>query len=246
MKTGAIIQTRMGSTRLPGKVMMELCGEPVIFHVIERMKQANLLDDIIIATTVAQEDDIIVGQAYKCGVKSFRGSTDDVLARYYFAAKENDLDVIVRITSDCPLIDPFIINQLLQFYSSNKYDIVSNAGDTPEERTYPRGLDVEIFSYQCLEDAFLNSTELYQREHVTPYMYEGSYSVFYYKNNVNHSKYRWTLDTQDDFMLISKIYNYFYKGKHDFYFKDILRFIQENPELTKLNEHVEQKKLKEA
>jgi len=115
MKTGAVVQTRMGSTRLPGKVMMNLCGKPVIDHVIDRLKQSKLLDDIIIATTTSEKDKVIVEQAKKNGVKWFCGSEEDVLSRYYYAAKENNLDTVVRITSDCPLIDPVLLDKVVFF-----------------------------------------------------------------------------------------------------------------------------------
>jgi len=157
MKTGVIVQTRMGSTRLPGKVMMDLCGKPVIDHVIDRLKRSRLSDEIIIATTTLERDKVVVEQAKKNGVKWFCGSEDDVLSRYYCAAKENDLDVVVRVTSDCPLIDPVILDNVVDFYMSNNYTLVTNAGINFEQRTFPRGLDVEVFSFSMLEYAFNNA-----------------------------------------------------------------------------------------
>ena len=151
MKTGVIVQTRMGSTRLPGKVMMDLCGKPVIDHVIDRLKRSRLSDEIIIATTTLERDKVVVEQAKKNGVKWFCGSEDDVLSRYYCAAKENDLDVVVRVTSDCPLIDPVILDNVVDFYMSNNYTLVTNAGINFEQRTFPRGLDVEVFSFSMLD-----------------------------------------------------------------------------------------------
>ncbi|MGS0973004.1 MAG: cytidylyltransferase domain-containing protein [Candidatus Izemoplasmataceae bacterium] len=244
MKIGAIIQARMGSTRLPGKVLLDLKGKTVLNHVIERVKQSKLIDEIIIATTTNDRDTPIIDEALRCGVKVFRGSEDDVLSRYYYAAEENKLDVIIRITSDCPLIDPIILDNIIQVYLDNNYDIVSNAGTLQETRTFPRGLDTEVFSFEKLSEAFNKANETYQREHVTPYIYENSRNVYYYKNKVDFSSYRLTLDTKEDFILISKIYNTFYKDSHNFYLRDIVQLLDSNPELLKINLHINQKKMK--
>lgn len=245
MKTGIIVQTRMGSTRLPGKVMKEICGKTVIEHVIDRLKQCQRADEIIIATTTLEQDDIIVEVAKRNGVKSYRGSQDDVLSRYYGAAAESKLELVVRVTSDCPLIDPKLIDEMLGFYMNNKYDIVTNAGSTMNNRTYPRGLDNEIFSFGMLMKAHEAAIEAYQREHVTPYIYENSHSIYYYKNEIDYSRYRWTLDTEEDFTMIETVYRHLYNGKHDFYFSDILELMQRYPEIAQINLHVEQKKLKD-
>lgn len=244
MKIGAVIQARMGSTRLPEKVMKKIAKKTVLEHVIERVKQSDLIDEIIIATTIHERDDAIEAEALRCGVKITRGSEEDVLSRYYSAAKENNLDVIVRITSDCPLIDPRVLDEVIGYYMKYDYDIVSNAGSDISNRTYPRGLDTEVFSFKVLENAFNNATEKYQREHVTPYIYEKSESIFYYKNDTDYSKYRWTLDTDEDFELISEVYKHMYNGKHDFYMKDIIELFERNPQLYNINAHVEQKKIK--
>jgi len=244
-KVVCIIQARMGSTRLPGKVLKDLFGKKALEHLIERVKQSKLIDEIIIATTESEQDNAIVEQAEKSGVKYFRGSENDVLSRYYNAAKENSADIVIRITSDCPLIDPFIIDDVIRFFQENDYSIVTNAGNDINQRTYPRGLDVEVFSFEALQEAFKYATENYQREHVTPYIYEHAEKIYYYKNNIDYSNYRWTLDTEEDFELISMIYKLLYRGKHDFYFDDILKLFEQHPELSKINEHVEQKKLKD-
>lgn len=242
MKIGAIIQARMGSTRLPGKVMMKLADKTVLNHVIERVKQSKEIDEVIIATTTKSEDDVIVEESKRLGVNYFRGSEDNVLSRYYYAAKENNIDIIVRITSDCPLIDPKIIDEITEYHKQNEFSIVTNAGSDLNQRTYPRGLDVEVFSFTELEDAFLNADESYQREHVTLYIYENTDSTHYYKNDKDYSKYRWTLDTKSDFKLITEVYSELYKGAHDFYLNDILELFNLKPELYSINSHVEQKK----
>lgn len=243
MKIGAIIQARMGSTRLTGKVMKDLEGKTVLEHVIDRVRQSKMIDEIIIATSTHDRDNVIETEALRCGVKVFRGSEEDVLSRYYYAATENGLDVVVRITSDCPLIDSKVLDEVIECYVNNDYDIVSNAGSDLSKRTYPRGLDTEVFSFNVLKNAFTNAKENYQREHVTPYIYENSIGVYYYKNDIDYSRNRWTLDTDEDFKLISEIYKHLYRGKHDFYLSDIVKLFEVKPELFNINAHIEQKKL---
>lgn len=170
-KIVAIIQARMGSTRLPGKVMKKMFGRTVLSHVIERVKQSEEINEIVIATSTLEQDEVISKEAKKCGVNCFRGSEDDVLSRYYFTAKENNADAVVRITTDCPLIDPSIIDKIINNYKKNSYNLVTNAGIDTSQRKYPRGLDTEVFSIKDLEKAFSNAIESYQREHVTPYIY---------------------------------------------------------------------------
>lgn len=243
MKIGAIIQARMGSTRLSGKVMKDIKGKSVLSHVIDRVRQSKLIENIVIATTMHERDDQIESEAVKCGVNVFRGSEDDVLSRYYYAAKQNNIDVVVRITSDCPVIDPYVVDEIINVYLNERCDLVTNAGSDLTQRTYPRGLDTEIFSFKALEDAFVNAKEKYQSEHVTPYIYEHSNSIHYIKNDVDYSKYRWTVDTEEDFELITEIYSWLYKGKHDFYLKDIVALFEREPNLFNINAHIEQKKI---
>lgn len=242
-KIVAIIQTRMGSTRLQGKVMKELCGKTILSHDIERIKQSRYIREIVIATTESSGDDIIAQEALKNGVKVYRGSEEDVLGRYYEAAIEYNADIIVRITSDCPLIDPFVIDEIIGYYLANNYNLVTNSGLDLSMRTYPRGLDVEVFSFQMLKNANDNAVKKYQREHVTPYIYENSTRIYYYKNKTDESRHRWTLDTEQDFKLIKAIYSNLYKGKHDFYLEEILNLFIEKPGLFDINKHIEQKKV---
>ncbi|KGM96558.1 acylneuraminate cytidylyltransferase [Clostridium botulinum] len=240
----AIIQARMGSSRLRGKVMRELCGKTVLEHCIDRVRQSECVNDVVVATTTNDIDLVIEEKALKCGVKVFRGSEDDVLSRYYYAAIKYNADVVLRITSDCPLIDPKVIDEVTRFYLNNKYDIVTNAPNEEKSRTYPRGLDVSIFSIKQLENAFLNAKEKYQREHVTPYLYENLKNKYYYKSKQDNSKYRLTLDTEDDWKLISNIYINLYNGKHDFYLKDILELFKVKPHLRQININTHQKDFK--
>lgn len=243
MKIGAIIQARYGSTRLPGKVLLPLGGRSVLYHDIERVKQAERIEKIIIATSTHKQDDKIVKEAKSLGATYFRGSEQDVLARYYHAAKENKLDTIVRITSDCPLIDPFVVEQGISLFLEHETTIVTNATTDVSKRTFPRGLDVEVFSFDTLEWAFQKAVKAYQREHVTPFIYESVKQVTHLFNDVDYSNYRWTLDTREDYELITQIYDHLYKGYHNFYLSDIINLMEKYPELKLVNAHVEQKRI---
>ncbi|MGK0469240.1 cytidylyltransferase domain-containing protein [Clostridium sp.] len=245
MKTVCIVQARVGSKRLPGKVLKEICGKTVLEHDIDRLKATQNINEIVIATTNLEQDNDIVEVVKKSGIAYFRGSEQDVLSRYYYAAKENDADVIIRVTSDCPVIDPLIIDKMIiQFLDMNKESNIDYLSNTID-KTFPRGLDVEVFKFEVLERCFFESKEDYEREHVTPYIYLNldKFNVVQYKNDVDYSKYRWTLDTEEDFEVIKQIYNNLYQENSMFYFEDILRFILKNPEIAKINENIEQKKL---
>jgi spore coat polysaccharide biosynthesis protein SpsF len=237
----AIIQARMGSTRLPGKVMKELQGKSVLQHVIDRVSKVNALNEIIIATTKHPIDDVIVDEALKAGATVYRGSEEDVLSRYYEAALESHADIIIRITSDCPLIDPILLSEILEFYRHNKYDYVSNT----LRRTYPRGLDVEVFSFSSLKKACDEAQHSEYREHVTPYIYNNSetFKIHDFSSRENFSQYRWTLDTIEDWILIKEIYDALYKNNEVFSWKEAVELMEQKPYLTEINAHVEQKKI---
>ncbi|MBE6064837.1 glycosyltransferase family protein [Clostridium cochlearium] len=244
MKIVCIVQARVGSTRLPGKVLKKICGKTVLEHDIDRLRRIKNIDEIIIATTTLERDNDIVKECERLGVKCFRGSEEDVLSRYYYAAKENNADVVVRVTSDCPLIDPEVSEKIIQYYLDNKdkYDYVSNT----IERTYPRGLDTEVFRLKALEKAFNESKIQRDREHVTPYIWDNSdiFKLYYYKNDVDYSELRWTLDTEEDFRLINRIYGLLYPYMNsEFKFNDILNLYNDYPELKNINAHIEQKKV---
>ncbi len=238
----AIIQARMGSTRLPGKVMKDLLGKPVLGHVIERVGRCETIQTIVVATTDGPMDDPIADLARQYRTQVFRGSEADVLSRYYHAAVENHAETVVRITSDCPLFDPIIGDDIIRFYQSHTYDIVSNAGPLNTKRTYPPGTDTEVFSMAGLADAYAHAVEAYQREHVTPYIYEKKTNrVFHYQCATDFSDYRLTLDTPEDFQLIQTVYQALYRGTHDFYLSDIMALLETNPELREINQNVRQK-----
>ncbi len=241
MKVVCIMQARVGSTRLPGKVLKKICGKTVLEHDIERLRRVKNIDEIVIATTVAERDINIVKEAERLGVKYFRGSEEDVLSRYYLAAKESNAEIVVRVTSDCPLLDSFVTENIIQLYLDNIdcYDYVSNTID----RTYPRGLDAEVFSFKSLAIAYKQATSKRDREHVTPYIWDNPtlFKHYQYKNNIDYSSYRWTLDTIEDFKLIKLIYNKLYKLDPCFTMNDIFSLYKDNNELFDINSHIQQK-----
>ncbi len=241
MKNAVIMQARVGSSRLHAKVLKELCGKTVLEHDVERIRQAKTVDDIIIATTDKAEDAAIVEVAERCGAKVFRGSENDVLDRYYQAAKHYQVENVIRITSDCPLIDPFVIDEVVTDYNCKQCDIITNVPNEWETMSYPRGLDLEIFPFTWLEKAWTEATDSYDREHVSPYIYDHAQNRVYYKYDKDYSQYRWTLDTEEDWQVIQKIYEHFYHGVHNFYFEDIVAYMQEHPEIAQINAEVVQK-----
>ncbi len=242
MKTVIIIQARMTSTRLPGKVMKQVLGKPLLQYQIERLKRVKLADEIVIATTTNQTDKPIIDLCNTLSVAHFRGSEDDVLARYHGAATVHQADVVIRVTSDCPLIDPQVITQVIDYYLQNQsnYDYVSNS----IKRTYPRGMDTEVFSFSVLQQAFLEATTQPDREHVTPFIYRQPerYRLGHVTYSENCSHHRWTVDTPEDFALIQKIIEAVYPTKPYFTLEDCLELLQQNPEWYFINSQIEQKK----
>ncbi|MEM2679660.1 MAG: glycosyltransferase family protein [Candidatus Hadarchaeales archaeon] len=230
-KTVAIIQARVGSTRLPGKVLKEICGKPMLWYVIERVKRARLINEIVVATTTNAEDDEIVKIAEQCRVKTFRGSEDDVLDRYYRAAKEFKADVVVRITADCPLIDPEIVDKTVEFFLKGDFDYVSNT----VRPTFPDGLDVEVFSFDALKKAWENATKLSEREHVTPYIrkHPEKFKIGSFEAEHDLSHLRWTVDREEDLRFVREVYERI--GKEIFHMQDVLELLREHPELAEIN-----------
>lgn len=241
MKVCAIIQARMGSTRLPRKAMLDIEGHPMLWHVVNRIKACEQVDEIIVATTTNQEDQRIEDYCKKNNVHCFRGSSEDVLERYYQAAQFYNTDTIVRITSDCPLIDPRIVDNVIAAYKENMKQYAG--ASVVVERTYPRGLDCEVFSFEALERLHRNVKEARYREHVTLYMYEHEtvFPLVNVKNDIDLSMYRWTVDEENDLKLIRKIYKYMKNEKVEFGFKDVLQLMKKQPSLMHINEGVQQK-----
>lgn len=163
-----------------------------------------------------------------------------MLDRYYQAAKKYNVDNIVRITSDCPLIDPHVIDDVVKCFDDGEYEVITNVPNDAKF-TYPRGLDVEEFSFEWLEKAWKEATDKYDREHVSPYIYDHAVRKCYFQYDKDYSQYRWTLDTEEDWKVIQNIYEHFYHGKHDFYLEDIVKYVQDNPDISKINEMVKQK-----
>ncbi|MFC1595729.1 cytidylyltransferase domain-containing protein [Candidatus Margulisiibacteriota bacterium] len=237
-KIALIIQARMGSSRLPGKVMKPVLGIPLLEILISRVKKSKKADIIIVATSDKATDDVIEELVNKTGVYCYRGSEDDVLNRYYESARKYEVDVVVRITGDCPLMDPRLIDEMLDYYHKcQPIEYVSNTLN----RSFPRGFDVEIFSFKSLKDAANKAKELYQREHVTPYIYEHN-ARKNYENNIDQSQYRVTVDTQEDFDLVSAIFQNY--NSIDIDYAEIIDYLRGNPGAVKINQHVKQKGLK--
>ena len=244
MKVVCIMQARVGSSRLPAKVLKKIAGKTVLEHDVDRLNRVKSIDEIVIATTVEERDYKIVDEANRLGVKFFRGSEDDVLSRYYFAAKENNADVVVRVTSDCPLLDSKVTDEIIRFYLDNypRYDYVSNTLD----RTYPRGLDTEVFSFKALEKAFYEAKEDFQREHVTPFIWDNNkeFLNYQFKQSEDNSNLRLTLDTEEDLKLITEVYSELYDDNNNFGLEEVTSLFKRRPELIDINKEIEQKKIK--
>ncbi len=236
-----IVQARMTSTRLPGKVLKEVLGKPLLAYQLERLRRVRLADEIVLATTINQTDDVLAAFAVQEGIACYRGGEQDVLDRYYQAAVIAKADVVVRVTSDCPLLDPGIVDQVIQNYCEPpQVDYVSNT----LSRTYPRGLDVECFSFAALQAAWEKAGQAYEREHVTPYLYQQDvFSKKEVKAEADYSSYRWTVDTSEDFQLICLLLEEIYPLNPCFSWQDVLQALKRHPEWNQINAEIEQKKL---
>ena len=238
--TAVIIQARMGSTRLPGKVLRDLSGKPVLWHLVRRLKKASLPDVILVATTTNPEDDLIEKACVEWDIPVFRGEPDDVLKRYcdsvvFLEKTYRRIDCIVRITADCPLIDPRVVDRVVSEMVSGGYDYASNT-DPP---TFPDGLDVEVISRDALFAANEKATLLSDREHVTPYIRKNpEFNKTNIRNPADLSALRWTLDTPDDYEFINKVYACLYNPRRIFLMTDILNLLKKNPGLLKINSHI--------
>ncbi|EPG75814.1 cytidylyltransferase [Leptospira fainei serovar Hurstbridge str. BUT 6] len=243
MKTAFVIQARMTSSRLPGKILKEILNKPLLEYQVERLRRVKEADGIVIATTINETDLPVVELCKKLDVPYYRGSEIDVLSRYYEAATYFGLNDIIRVTSDCPVIDPGIVSKVIKSYleSKNSIDYASNS----LERSYPRGMDTEIFSYEALTRAHLEAREPAHREHVTAYIYANpdKFRLKSIVSSIDNSNFRLTVDTPEDFQLIKVIIEALYPKNHEFGIDEIINFLNEFPEHLKINEHVIQKKL---
>lgn len=243
MRVVIISQARMTSTRLPGKVLREVLGKPLLEYQIERLRQVKQADEVVIATTTNDTDQPIIELCEQLGVAYYRGSEEDVLSRYYEAATHFGADVVVRVTSDCPLIDPGVIDQVIGLYINNrdKYDYVSNT----LERTYPRGLDTEVFSMAVLEKAYQEAREKPEREHATLFIYQHpeQFRLANSSGTVDYSYHRWTVDTPEDFALIKLVLQELYPINNYFTWLDVLDLLNEHSEWVKINAAINQKEV---
>lgn len=223
----------MDSSRLPGKVMMKPDGKnPIVYYVIKQLQNCKLLDEVVIATTNLPEDDVLADFVKDMGISLFRGSSNDVLDRYYQCAKEFSFSDIVRITSDNPLIDPTIMDSVIGKYLEGDFDYVTNC----HPRTFPQGTETEVFSFKTLETTWKNAKKKSEREHVTPFIYYNpdKFRILNVSNEKNLAHLRWTVDKKNDFDLVSNIVSKI--KKQPILMKDILKLFEQEPELTKINE----------
>jgi spore coat polysaccharide biosynthesis protein SpsF len=260
----AIIQARMGSSRLPGKVLIEIASQPMLVRVVERARLAKSVDTVVVATTREPADDPIADLCTLKGYPCYRGSEFDVLDRYYEAARMVAAQTIVRITADCPLIDPEVIDRTVRafcgetgpadrllspcgskpidFLDWKPYDFAANRLPLPWGRTYPVGLDTEVCAFQSLETALREAQEKHQREHVMPFFYDHleRFRVLHVNHPQDFGSLRWTVDTQADLELVRRIYSHF-PGRDDFSWLEVLELIKRHPELTRINALVQAK-----
>lgn len=242
-KAGKIViitQARMGSTRLPGKILKRICGKTLLEHQIERLRRSRLASEIVVATTDQKDDQAVADLCGALNVPIFRGSEMDVLARYAGAASAHSADIVVRVTSDCPLIDPSVVDLVIQkfLHSQGEVDYASNV----LERTYPRGLDTEVFSQAALMRAFREANLQSDREHVTPYLHRHC-RLAHVTDARDLSDLRWTVDTPADFELVSRIISALYPQNPSFTTQDVLDLLDRHPDWNSINRHISQKKI---
>lgn len=243
--TCVILQARITSTRLSAKVFMQICNKPIIALVIERLKHCKKIDDIILAIPDTNKNDVLEEYARNIGCHYTRGSENDVLSRYYQTAKQFAVTDIIRVTADCPLIDPRLVDFMVGYYLTKKVDYA--AIDT--DKYFPRGLDAEIFSFETLKKVNKEAHQSYEREHVTPYIYEHP-ELFKIKfleaeKNLRRPELRLTIDTQEDFNLVNEIFKNLYSEDKIFLAEDVIDFLDSHPELLLINKEITQKKLGE-
>lgn len=257
----AIIQARMGSSRLPGKVLLDIAGRPMLERVVARTSRATSVNQVLVATTTDASDDPVADCCDSMSVPYTRGSLHDVLDRYYQAAKPSEADVIVRVTGDCPVIDPLLIDECVTTLLEGTFDFTCNRLPPPFTRTYPIGLDTEVCTFQALDCAWKEATQTFHREHVMPYLYEGvvlkavsdrvsagvsprRFKIAQMHHNVDYGAYRWTVDTPEDLEFMRQVYARFH-GRDDFSWKEVLDLVHNQPELMNINAGVKHKTLKD-
>lgn len=242
MRIAATVQARMGSTRLPGKTLKPICGKPMLELLVERLKRSKV-DDVVIATTVAGADEVISDLAAEWGVKAFRGSEEDVLDRVLSAAEAFGADIIVEMTGDCPLLDPEVVDRCIDYFLANDFDYVSNV----VQRTYPRGLDTQVFPVAVLDEVSRKTNAPADREHVSLYIYEhpDEYRLGHVlaPPELTNPDMRWCVDTIEDFQLVEGVYEALYPTNPEFTSLDVMNLLNERPELAAVNAGIGQKKV---
>jgi spore coat polysaccharide biosynthesis protein SpsF len=260
-KVVSIIQGRMSSSRLPGKILADIAGQPMLQRVFIRTSRAATVTETIFATTTDPSDDPVAEYCDFSGIPFTRGSLFDVLDRYYQAAKQTKAVVVVRITADCPIIDPTLIDDVVNTLLEGEYDFVCNRLPPPWHRTYPIGLDVEACTFKVLEKAWKEAKEPQHREHAMPYFYEGvelsvvsrqlsggisprGFQIALLNHTTDFGDYRWTVDTPEDLEFIRQVYSHF-NGRDDFTWKAVLDLVHNEPQLMRINAGVKHRTLKD-
>lgn len=239
LKIVTIIQARMGSTRLPGKILLPLVNEPLLLKMYERVSYSELAGEIVVAITEEESDNELYKLCQQNNIKVFRGNTLDLLDRHYQAAKKYNAKAVIKIPSDCPLIDPEIIDKVILYYINNKemFDFVSNL----HPPSYPDGNDVEVMSFETLENAWINAKKDFEREHTTPYIWENPDQFrignVLWETGLDYSMtHRFTIDYNEDYEFIKRVYNELYDKNKRFGLNDILNLLDEKPEIKMINE----------
>jgi len=243
MRNVVIVQARMASTRLPGKVLKPVLGKPLLTYQVERLRRVEHADAIVLATTTNDADQVIVNFARAHGLASYRGSERDVLSRYHGAAVEAGADVVIRVTSDCPLIDPAVIDEVIATFAQSQPDC--DYASNTMRRTYPRGMDCEVLGREALDIAHTEAVEPVEREHVTPFIYRhpDRFALRNVEYASDHSDLRWTVDTVQDFALVSRMLEHLYPEHPNFTLEDCLGLLAEHPDWARINASVRQKAL---
>jgi len=238
----AIVQARMGSSRLPGKVLMPIGGEPMLYRVLVRARRAKEVGLVVVATTTDTGDDPVAAFCQSQGFPYFRGDPMDVLDRYYQAAQQFNAATVVRLTGDCPLIDPHEIDRTIKAFFETHVDFAANRLPPPWKRTTPIGMDTEVVTFDALARAWREADEKYEREHVMPYLYDevGRFKVLLVDHDPDIGQLRLTVDTAEDLTLVRRIYQYF-DNTDEFSLPDILALIEKHPELLKINAEIPHK-----
>jgi len=247
LRVVTIIQARMASSRLPGKVLMEIAGKPMLVWVVERASRARYVSEVVVATTTEPDDDPIEAECVRHGISVFRGDHYDVLDRFYQAAGHFSADVIVRLTADCPLIDPDVIDQTVERFIQEEVDFAANRLPPPWKRTFPIGLDTEVCTYAALERAWKEAKEPFEREHVMPYFYDvdGRFRILVVDHEPDYGSLRWTVDTPEDLKLVRNVFEYF-PGREDFNWYEIIELFEQKPELALINAVVKAKQTQDV